>query len=142
LAKRETDIDSLRAALGAARETLAVVRARGLRMVTLEQTPDAPPANAHLLFSETERKAIFYAFDLPPVEAGKTYELWWITEKEGPLQAGLFVPDQRGLGQVEAVLPVDAGAVQAAAVTIEPAGGLPKPTGPMVLLGKLDPGPF
>jgi anti-sigma-K factor RskA len=137
LAQREMDIGSLRAALAEARETLAVVGARGLRMVTLQETPDAPPANAHLLFSEKEGKAIFYAFGLPPVEAGKTYELWWITEKEGPLQAGLFVPDQRGLGQIEAMVPVDAGAVQAAAVTIEPAGGLPKPSGPMVLLGKL-----
>jgi anti-sigma-K factor RskA len=137
LAQREMDIGSLRAALAEARETLAVVKAPGLRMVTLEETPDAPPADAHLLFSEKEGKAIFYAFDLPPVEAGKTYELWWITEKEGPLKAGLFVPDQRGLGQVETVVPLDAGAVQAAAVTIEPAGGLAKPSGPMVLLGKL-----
>jgi anti-sigma-K factor RskA len=137
LAQRETDIGSLRAALAEARESLAIVRAPGLRMVTLRQTPEAPPAAAHLLFSEKEGRAIFYAFDLPPVDAGKTYELWWITEKEGPLMAGLFVPDEQGLGKVETVVPVDAGAVQAAAVTIEPAEGLPKPSGPMVLLGKL-----
>jgi hypothetical protein len=33
-------------------------------------------------------------------------------------------------------VPADAGAIKAAAVTIEPAAGVPKPTGPMVLLGK------
>ena len=137
LAQREADVGSLRAALADVRQSLAIVQARGLRIVTLEKTPDAPPSDGHLLFSEREGKAIFYAFDLPPVEAGKTYELWWITEKEGPLEAGLFVPDERGVGQVETVVPVEAGAVQAAAVTIEPAGGLPKPSGPMVLLGKL-----
>ena len=65
----------------------------------------------------------------------KTYELWWITEKDGPVQAGLFKPDERGLGRIEATIPTDAGAIQAAAVTVEAAGGVPKPQGPMVLLG-------
>ncbi len=49
----------------------------------------------------------------------------------------MFRPDQRGLGRVEAALPTDAGAIQAAAVTVEPAGGMPKPTGAILLLGQV-----
>jgi anti-sigma-K factor RskA len=137
LAAKEKDLTSLRAALASAQESLAVVQDPGLRMVALKQTPEARPAEAHALISSSTRRALFYAFDLPPPPADKAYELWWITEKEGPVNAGVFHPDDRGLGRIEALVPSDAGAIQAAAVTIEPAAGVPKPTGPMVLLGKL-----
>ena len=137
LAARESDLTALRAALASAQESLSIVQARGLSLVALRETKDAPPATGHVLLSEPAGRALFYAFDLPSVPADKTYELWWITEKDGPVQAGLFHPDARGLGRVEATLPSGAGAIQAAAVTVEQAGGVPKPQGPMVLLGKV-----
>jgi anti-sigma-K factor RskA len=135
LAQRENDVASLRAALARAEEALSIVQRPGLNLVALKETKDSPPAAGHLLLSPPTGKALFYAFDLPPVPADKTYELWWITEKDGPVQAGLFRPDERGLGRIETTIPTDAGAIQAAAVTIEAAGGVPKPQGPMVLIG-------
>jgi anti-sigma-K factor RskA len=135
LAAREHDVASLRAALAGAQESLSVLQARGLSLVALKETKDAPPAEGHILLSPPTGRALFYAFDLPAVTADKTYELWWITEKDGPVQAGLFHPDEHGLGRVEATLPSGAGAIQAAAVTVEVAGGVPKPQGPMVLIG-------
>ncbi len=137
LAAREQDLTALRAALAAAHESLAIVQGPGLQLVRLTQTPTAQPAEAHALLNVASGRALFYAFDLPPPPEGQAYELWWITEKEGPVNAGVFQPDPRGFGRVDARLPAAAGAIQAAAVTIEPAGGRPKPTGPMVLLGKL-----
>jgi anti-sigma-K factor RskA len=137
LAAKENDVASLRAALAAAQESLAVVQAPGLQLVHLKQTPSAQPAEAHVLMSIETRRALFYAFDLPAVPPDKAYELWWITEKEGPINAGVFRPDNNGLGRVETSLPAGAGAIKATAVTIEPAAGLSKPTGPMVLLGSV-----
>jgi anti-sigma-K factor RskA len=137
LAAKEHDVAALRAALAAAEESLKVLRAPDLQLVRLTQPPQAPPAVAHALINADTGRALFYAFDLPPVPADKAYELWWITERQGPVRAGVFVPDATGLGRVDASIPTDAGPIQAAAVTIEPAGGVAKPTGPMVLLGKL-----
>lgn len=137
LAAKEQDASALRAALAATQESLSIVQGRGLQMVRLSQTADAKPAEGHVLISPSSGRALFYAFELGPVPAGKTYELWWITEKQGPINAGLFVPDPRGIGRLESPLPANAGAIQAAAVTIEPSAGVDKPTGPMVLLGKL-----
>jgi anti-sigma-K factor RskA len=137
LAARESDVASLRAALAGAQESLSILQARGLSLVALRETKDAPPAEGHVLLSAPTGRALFYAFDLPPVPADKTYELWWITEKEGPVQAGVFHSDAQGVGRVEATVPSDAGAIQAAAVTVEAAGGVPKPQGPMVLLGNV-----
>lgn len=137
LAAKEKDATALRAALAAAEQSLAVLQAPGLQMVHLKETPTGQPAEAHALISTDTGRALFYAFDLPQPPEGMAYELWWITEKEGPVNAGVFQPDTRGLGRVEAGVPGDAGTIQAAAVTIEPAAGVPKPTGPMVLLGAL-----
>lgn len=128
LAEKEQDVRALRAAL-------AVVEEPGLQLAHLKQTATAPPAEGHLLISAKTGRALFYGFDLPPAPAGKVYELWWITEREGPLDAGVFQPDPKGLGRLEAAMPTEAGAIKATAVTIEPAGGVAKPTGPMILLG-------
>lgn len=136
LAARDSDLASLRASVAAAQESLALIRGPGLSLVRLKQTADAKPAEGHVLISPSG-KALFYAFDLGPLPAGKVYELWWITEKEGPVNAGLFRPDANGLGQVDTTTPTAAGAIKAAAVTIEPEGGVSKPTGPMVLIGNI-----
>jgi anti-sigma-K factor RskA len=137
LAQRESDIATLRSALAKAEEALSIVQRPGLNLVALKETKDQPPATGHVLLSVPTGKALFYAFGLPPVPADKTYELWWITEKEGPVRAGLFQPDERGLGRIDAAVPAGAGSIKAAAVTIEQAGGVPKPQGPMVLLGSV-----
>jgi anti-sigma-K factor RskA len=137
LAAREHDLTSLRTAVAAAEDALSVLRRPGLNLVRLKQTADAKPAEGHVLISAATGKALFYAFDLAPLPRGSVYELWWITEKEGPVSAGLFEPDPSGVGRVETGLPSGAGAIKAAAVTVEPSGGVPKPTGPMVLLGNI-----
>jgi anti-sigma-K factor RskA len=137
LAAKEKDAAALRAALTVAEQSLAILQAPGLQMAHLKEAPKAPPAEAHVLISTDTGRALFYAFDLPQPPEGSAYELWWITEKEGPVNAGVFQPDAKGIGRVDAQVPTAAGAIQAAAVTIEPAGGVPKPTGPMVLLGDL-----
>jgi anti-sigma-K factor RskA len=137
LAQREGDVNALRLALSQAQEALSVVQQPNLQMVALRETKDAPPAAGHVLLSPPTGKALFYAFDLPPAPPDKVYELWWITEKDGPVRAAVFHPDERGIGRVEATIPTGAGALQAAAVTVERAGGVPKPEGPMVLLGQV-----
>jgi hypothetical protein len=137
LAERERDVAGLRVALKTAQESLGLLQSRGLQLVRLSQTPDARPAEGHAIIGRDASRALFYAFDLPAVQPNQTYELWWITEKEGPVNAGLFVPGPDGVGRVDAAMPTGVGAIQAAAVTVEPAGGVSKPTGPMVLLGKM-----
>ena len=77
---------------------------------------------------------VFTAEGLPSVPAGKVYQLWVIVNAK-PVSVGVFTPD--GSGRVHAVMdtppiPVMPGAV---AVTLEPAGGLPQPSGAVYLTG-------
>lgn len=137
LARTEEELSRVRTALAQLEESLDLLHDPRLQLVTLSHPQRAQPAVAHVLLSPESGKALFSAVNLPPLPGDRTYELWWITADEGPINAGLFQPDPTGRARLEPQLPMGKGKIQAAAVTIEPAAGVPKPTGPMVLLGKL-----
>jgi anti-sigma-K factor RskA len=92
------------------------------------------PLKAYVV-ERAEKAWLFYAFGIPP-PPGKEYQVWFMTELEGPVSAGVFTPDQSGTGVVLAEPPSKLfGKIVATAVTLEPAGGLPKPSGEMYLRG-------
>lgn len=78
------------------------------------------------------RGLLFAAEALPPAPAGRTYQLWTIVGGQ-PVSHGVFDVDADGHAQVVAQAPP--GPHDAVAVTIEPTGGVPSPTGDKVLLG-------
>ncbi|MGH9358338.1 MAG: anti-sigma factor [Terriglobia bacterium] len=86
-------------------------------------------------FYNPEKGLVFYAANLPPLPANKTYQLWLLPTRGKPISAGIFKIDKTGNGQV--LLPPLAHGISAKAfaVTVEPEGGRPQPTGKMVLMG-------
>lgn len=114
-------------------ESLAIISSPGSRAIVLAGLGPSPEASGHTFVSPERGKAVFYAFDLPALAPDKTYQLWWI-EGGKPVSAGTFNVDERGTGSVR-VERAPAGPADAWAVTIEPAGGVPQPTGEMVLKG-------
>ena len=67
---------------------------------------------------------------------GRVYELWAIAGNE-PVSAGLFEVDEAGRAFLRLPVLPRGRRVDTFAVTDEPAGGVPKPTGQMHLLGSL-----
>ncbi|HVG08043.1 MAG TPA: anti-sigma factor [Thermoanaerobaculia bacterium] len=114
-------------------ESLAIITSPGSRAVVLAGLRPSPNAKGHTFVNPERGKAVFYAFDLPALTPDKTYQLWWI-EGGKPVSAGVFNVDQRGTGSVR-VERAPRGETDAWAVTVEPAGGVPQPTGEMVLKG-------
>jgi anti-sigma-K factor RskA len=99
--------------------------------------PIGPTAGAHavIVISKASGAAVLRANGLEAPPAGKTYELWWITRQKGPVEAATFSAES-GKEVLTKVDPPPAGdRVMASAVTLEPAGGMPKPTGVMYLKG-------
>jgi anti-sigma-K factor RskA len=87
-------------------------------------------------WNETQRAGYFVASGLPAIPAGKTYQLWVVVGGGKPISAGTFPVDPRG-DAILRVGPIPAApAAEVFAVTLEPAGGLPAPSGPMYLAGK------
>jgi anti-sigma-K factor RskA len=117
----------------AAARYVVVLTADDLVKVDLAGQPVAPGASARAFWSRTSG-LIFTASRLPALPAGRTYELWIISEQM-PVGAGLLRPGPDGAAH--AVFATPAGLVKAAAfaVTIEPDGGVPAPTGEKYLVG-------
>jgi anti-sigma-K factor RskA len=79
---------------------------------------------------------VFAATRLPALPAGKTYQLWFVPANAAPISAGLIAPDAQGAATVHFATPAGTPArIAALAVTLEPAGGVPAPTGDKYLVG-------
>lgn len=138
VAAHAREVEQLRAALARQRGVIEVLTSPGLQVGYLHHAKLGVSTQGHVLWNERNKAWLFYAFGMPQPPEGKEYQVWFMTEKEGPVSAGLFSPDQTGTGQVLAAPPPKLfGKITAVAVTLEPAGGLPKPSGEMYLRGSL-----
>ncbi len=112
----------------------AVTSAPDSAPVTLLQQPGGPPGQAHVLYNARMGLAV-YSGQIAPPPADKSYQLWLVPSSGAPIDAGLVSANQQSGAVVVRLTP---GVVaKAFAVTMEPLGGKPQPTGPKVLVGAL-----
>jgi anti-sigma-K factor RskA len=117
---------------------IEVLHEPGLQVARLQKAKLGVSTQGHVLWNEDKKKWLFYAFRMPQLPEGKDYQVWFMKEKESPVSAGLLKLDQTGTGVLLTKPPTMLGGkVVAAAVTLEPAGGSPNPTGEMYLRGSL-----
>ena len=136
VAANTREVEQLRDALNRQKGVIEVLSAPGLQVGKLGWAKRGVDSQGHVLWNDAKKTWLFYSFGMPEPPPDKEYQVWFMTEEEGPVSAGLFRPDQAGAGLVVAKsLPQRFGRVTAAAVTLEPAGGLPKPSGEMYLRG-------
>ncbi len=105
------------------------------RVVRLSGLAASPSASGTVAFSQSQGTAMLSVSGLPPTPDDKEYEVGWIGEKQGPLKAGLFEPLNQGATIVSLDLPPPGEVVLASAITLEPLGGVDKPSGAMYLKG-------
>ncbi len=140
--RAEQDLVSLRGGMGedetqtqTLRLEAAVFMAPDMNKVNLAGQPVAPTAAARAYWSRTQG-VVFAATRLPALPTGKTYQLWFVPANAAPISAGLITPDAQGSATVHFPTPVGTQArIAALAVTLEPAGGVPAPTGDKYLVG-------
>jgi hypothetical protein len=110
-----------------------VLESDDVRMLTLGGKGPQPKAQGRVFWSERARRGVLVAGNLAPLPSDRQYELW-VFQKGKPIDAGVFDVDPQGRALFESKDFPEAG-VQNFAVTIEPRGGVPAPTGPVVLVG-------
>jgi len=111
--------------------TLALLADPATHVVTLAGLAPSPGAQARMIWNGRAGGLLVTA-DLPPPPEGKVYELWAIAGGK-PRPAGLFTVDAEGRSSLH-VAPLEGVAtIDVFAVTLEPAGGVPAPTGAMYL---------
>jgi hypothetical protein len=112
----------------------AVLISPDMARVDLAGQQTAPKAAARAFWSRS-RGMVFAATSLPQLPSGKVYQLWVVANGVNPISAGLLSPDPQGQVNAHFVTPPDIPAPVALAVTLEPEGGVPAPTGEKVLVG-------
>jgi anti-sigma-K factor RskA len=101
--------------------------------VALAQQPGMPQGSAHVMYN-AKMGMLMYEGEIAPAPAAKSYQLWLVPAVGKPISAGVFNPvtgraDHWMMKLPQGVEP------KMFAVTLEPSGGMPQPTGPMVLIG-------
>jgi len=126
-AQTKAKLDSL------AMEAMAsVTAAPDSAMITLLQQTGGPPGQAHVMYNARMGLAV-YSGQIAPAPPDKSYQLWLVPASGAPVDAGIVGPNQENGAVVVRLTP---GLVaKAFAVTMEPAGGMPQPTGPKILVG-------
>jgi anti-sigma-K factor RskA len=130
----ERDEAALREQIAVYRSAVDLLRDPKTQIVTLHGLGPSPEATGRVIWHPVNGGHVFVA-NLPSAPPGKAYELWTIADA-APQPAGLFQVDASGRG-THRIPPLEGGKpVKVFAVTLEPEGGVPAPTGPMVLASK------
>jgi anti-sigma-K factor RskA len=116
------------------RSAVAVLTSPDLARIDLAGQPAAPSAAARAFWSRS-RGLVFTASNLPAPPPGRAYQLWVLTNQPAPISAGMLTLDSSGRVNVTIATPTDIPTPVAMAVTLEPEGGVPAPTGDKYLVG-------
>jgi anti-sigma-K factor RskA len=135
LEDRNRELATLRDRISVSGRLTQAVLAPDARIIRLGPLPPAPDASGIVAVAPARNQAVLQVAGLPQPPPGKEYELWWIGSKSGPVKAALFAPAAHGEATVASTLPPPGEQLLASAITLEPAGGVDKPTGAMYLKG-------
>lgn len=133
----EQQLTEERRTLAQERETSALLTAPDARLAALAGTEAAPAARATLAFDPRTGRALLLASGLPPAPAGKAYQLWFIAGQRPPMPGKAFTTDTQGHATLSDQAPPEGFDAKIFAVTLEPAGGVPAPTGAKYLVGSV-----
>ena len=136
---QQSRIELLSDELDAHRQLFALLQRQGVQIVGLGGLDVNPGGFANIIWDQELREAFMHVSNLPEAPMDKDYQLWLIVDAK-PVSAGIFNTSSSvdnlfykisDLGYTPESL------VQAFAVTLEPEGGVPQPSGDMFLYGAL-----
>lgn len=144
LIQRETELEDVKTLLAqrgsTARlrtsqdELAALLRIPNVKVVALTGSDMAKGAAGFLLYDPRTQKGWLYSVNLPECPNGTTYQLWAIQEK--PVSVGTFHMDSGETAHLLVKQIPDFTAAKKFAVSLEPSGGRPQPTGPIYLVSQ------
>jgi hypothetical protein len=129
----KSPVDSLSLALSQKDSMIAAMTGPDVKVVALTNQGARQPLG-RMMWNRASNDWIMVTYNLRPPKPGKTYQVWLVTDN-AKISAGTFHPDAQGKTFMHAVYAMDRNALRAVAITEEPEGGVPSPTGPMVVAG-------
>ncbi len=136
IAQLQQEAAALKQELSRQQSLLSILNDPATKMISLGALEPAPGARARMVWHATAG-GLLVVEGMPPASPGKAYELWAIPPGGSPIPAGMCTVDANGAGMLRVSPPASGTDVETFAVTMEPAAGVPAPTGMMYLAGKL-----
>jgi anti-sigma-K factor RskA len=133
LADLGTSIDKAERQLGDAQEMLHLYTSKDTIKVLLAPKPGMIKGDGEVMYNE-KMGLLMYDGWIAPSPDDKSYQLWVVPMEGKPISAGVFNPATSDTAHWMSKVP-EGIAPKMFAITLEPAGGMPQPTGPMVLVG-------
>ena len=141
LLDRDVELETVREQLNTAMrgkfpqdEFAALLRRPDAKVVSLAASDMAKGASGVLLYNPATQKIWLYSANLPECPRGTSYQLWAIDQR--PVSVGTFHVDAGEMAHLLVKRLPDFEKARKFAVSLEPAGGRPQPTGPIYLAGQ------
>lgn len=115
---------------------IAALRNPRTRVVDLASyAPPTPPGRA--FWDQSHQHLMLAITGMKQPTPGHTYQLWVMARGQAqPISAGTFMPDSTGRAEMTMQVPVEPGHLRRVAITEEPMGGSPAPTGVILFAGR------
>lgn len=139
IARQKTEISRLMNEVDQKEEILGILEARDVEVVMLSGMEVNPEGYGKVIWDTKNQQALLQVSHLPVVPPNKEYQLWLIIDNK-PVSAGVFsvsTGDDKFF-KIDHVNKADEKSADAFAITLEPKGGMPQPTGEMYLMGNVD----
>lgn len=136
LSVQEENMDVLLATLEKDEEMMDYVKNPAVSVINLAGTMSDLGSSGRLLWDTGTKDALLLVSNIPELVPGKTYQFW--VQEDGEYHSmGTFTVNQKGENMMEInCMPEEKGRIEFA-VTLEPEGGMPEPTGATYLVGSL-----
>jgi anti-sigma-K factor RskA len=132
LAQQRANLEEQKKQLDEARHMADLLEAKDTISVALAVQPGMPKGDVRVRYNAKMGMAVCDGW-VEPAPANKSYQLWLVPMDGKPISAGVI--DHGGPINPWMMKLPQGMAAKAFAVTLEPEGGMPQPTGPMVLVG-------
>lgn len=139
IVEQQTQITELQSEIQQKEELLSILESREVDLVIMSGMEVNPNGYGKIIWDSESKRALLQVSNLPAVPTDKEYQLW-IIKNNKPVSAGLFAvddPKKDSFFKLEEIS-ADEQNADAFAVTMEPKGGMPQPTGDMYLMGNMN----
>lgn len=126
-------IDSMSSLLRQKDSMIAAMTGPDVKVIALMNQGARQPVG-RMMWNRASDDWVMVTYNLRPPKPGMTYQVWLVTDN-AKISAGTFKPDSAGKTFMHARYAMARNALRTVAVTEEPEGGMPAPTGPMVIAG-------
>ncbi|MFN0158121.1 MAG: anti-sigma factor domain-containing protein [Bacteroidota bacterium] len=132
----QTQLVALKDELQRKQEILNVLAAKQVEIAVMNGLDVHPVGYGKIIWDPERKRAILQVSNLPAIPSDKDYQLWVVKGKQ-PISAGVFVVHdaESNYFKIENLAVTDPKEIAAFAVTLEPKGGVPQPTGAMYMAG-------